>query len=78
MASASADVVETGSDVSQRRRCEDLAAHVHDTLQLLKEYEDQRRLTSDPKIRHRAEREIADLRTQLATYEAEQRTLGCT
>lgn len=77
LASASADVAETGSDVSQRRRCEDLAAHVHDTLQLLKEYEDQRRLTSDPKVKYRAEREIADLRTQLATYEAEQRALGC-
>lgn len=70
-------IVETGSDVSKVRRCEDLAEHVYDTLQLIKKYEEQRRLASDPKGKRRAEREMADLRTQLATYEAEQRALGC-
>ena len=60
-----------------RKRCEDLAGHIHDTLHLIKEYEDQRRLTDDPKVKRRADREIADLRSQLAAYEAEQRELGC-
>jgi hypothetical protein len=44
---------------------------------LIKLYEEQRRLTSDPKEKRRAEREITNLRQQLAEYEAEARKLGC-
>src|SRR5262249_32180995 len=59
------------------QRCADLAASVRETLELIKEYEDQRRLADDPKARRRAEHGIADLRQQLASYEREQRELGC-
>lgn len=67
----------SGMDTNKRRRCEDLAGHIHDTLHLIKEYEDQRRLADDPKVKRRAGREIADLRAQLTAYEAEQQELGC-
>jgi hypothetical protein len=63
---------------SRDQRCSDLAKNIQETLDLIKQYEDQRRLASDPKEKQRAEREIADLRTQLATYEAEYDKLGCT
>jgi hypothetical protein len=64
---------QTGSD----QRCADLAENIRETWSLIKLYEEQRRLASDPKIQKRAEREIADLRRQLAEYEAEVRKLGC-
>jgi hypothetical protein len=62
---------------ASKRRCADLAAHIHDALQLIKEYEDQLRLADDPKVKRRAEMAIAELRSQLAGYEKEQRDLGC-
>jgi hypothetical protein len=61
----------------QDQRCTDLAEGIREMLELIKQYEDQRRLTDDPKAKRRAEREIADLRRQLAAYEAEARDLGC-
>jgi hypothetical protein len=62
---------------SRDRRCADLAENMRETLDLIKGYEDQRRLADDPKIKRRAEREITELRNQLAAYEAEARELGC-
>jgi hypothetical protein len=53
----------------QRRR--DLESHVQETLALLKEYEDQLRLSDDPRERRRVEGEIAQLRHLLASYHAE-------
>jgi RecA/RadA recombinase len=63
--------------VSLDRRCADLAESIRETLELIKEYEDQRRLAEDPKAKRRTEREIADLRGQLAKYEAEYQELDC-
>lgn len=62
---------------SHAQRCGDLAASIQETLELLRQYEEQRRLSDSPKERRRAEREITDLRAQLAGYEREQRELGC-
>ncbi|MCL4298982.1 MAG: AAA-like domain-containing protein [Anaerolineae bacterium] len=59
------------------QRCADLTENIQETWSLIKLYEEQRRLTSDPKEKRRAEREIANLRQQLAEYEAEARKLGC-
>ena len=64
---------QTASD----QRCADLAENIRETWSLIKLYEEQRRLAGDPKTQKRAEREIADLRRQLAEYEAEVRKLGC-
>jgi len=50
--------------------------NVAETLALLREYEEQRRLTNDPKTRRSAEKEIQRLRTDLARYRAELRDLG--
>ncbi len=63
--------------INRDQRCVDLAENIRQTMELIKQYEDQRRLADDPKAKRRAEREIADLRTQLAAYEAEHRELGC-
>lgn len=63
--------------ISRTQRCADLAANIRETLGLIKEYENQRRLADDPKTQPRAEREIAELRAQLAMYEAEYWELGC-
>ncbi|MGQ9677397.1 MAG: hypothetical protein ACUVX1_17165 [Chloroflexota bacterium] len=62
---------------SREQRCADLAESIRETLELIKQYEDQRLLADDPKAKRRAEREIADLEGQLAEYEAEYRDLGC-
>ena len=59
------------------QRCIDLADNIRETLDLIKQYEDQRRLDDDPKVKRRAERKITDLREQLSEYEAEARELGC-
>ncbi len=61
----------------RQQRCDDLAENIRETLELIKGYEDQRRLAEDLKAKRRAEREIADLRRQLVKYEAEARQLGC-
>lgn len=62
---------------AQAQRCVDLAENIRQTLDLINEYENQRRLTDDPKAKRRVEEEIADLRAQLAAYEAEYRELDC-
>ena len=59
------------------QRCRDLQENTRESLDLLKAFEDQRRLSSDPKEKRRADREIAELRQQLAAYEAEFKALGC-
>jgi hypothetical protein len=53
----------------QRRR--DLESHVQKTLELLKEYEDQLRLSDDPRKKRRLEGEITQLRQLLASYQAQ-------
>jgi len=63
--------------VSRAQRCADLAEHIRETLDLIKQYEEQRLLAGDPKTKRRAEREITDLRAQLAAHEAEYRERGC-
>lgn len=62
---------------SREQRCADLAENIRETLELIKQYEDQRRLADDPKAKRRTEREIADLRQQLTEYEEGYRALGC-
>ena len=59
------------------QRCADLATNIGETLELIRQYEEQRRLADDPKAKRRTEREIADLRKQLSEYEAEAHKLGC-
>jgi len=54
---------------AQRRR--DLEAHIQETLELLKEYEDKLRLSDDPKEKRRCEHEIAELRQLLDSYQSE-------
>jgi len=63
--------------VTRQRCCADLAESIRETLELIKQYEDQRRLADDPKIKRRTEREIVELRSQLSAYEAEYQELGC-
>jgi len=63
--------------VSRDQHCADLAESIRETLELIKQYEDQRRLTDDPKAKRRAEQEIAHLRAQLVEYEAEYQQLSC-
>jgi hypothetical protein len=64
---------QTGSD----QRCTDLAENIREAWSLIKLYEEQCRLAGDPKEKRRAEREIEDLRQQVAEYEAEARRLSC-
>jgi len=64
------------SDASSQR-CFDLAENIQETLALIKQYEKQRRLSSDPKEQRRAEREIAELQGQLSAYRIEAHELGC-
>ena len=68
---------EVAGATDRDQRCADLAENIRETLELIKQYEDQCRLADDPKAKRRAEREIADLRAQLDGYETERRRLGC-
>ena len=52
-------------------RQEALRVNIQNTLELINEYEDKRRVSSDPKEQQKYELEIADLRKLLAGYEAE-------
>ena len=61
---------------SNRQRREHLEDNIHRTLALIKEYEDKRRLSDDPKEQHDCERQIADLRRLLEQYQAELAMLG--
>ncbi|MBC8446711.1 MAG: hypothetical protein H8D78_03085 [Chloroflexi bacterium] len=58
-------------------RCAALKEAISNTLDLIKQYENQRRLSSDPKEKKRCEQEIADLRNQLSDYQTEYTDLGC-
>ena len=71
----SAPEIQVGTNASQR--CADLANNIREALELIKQYEDQCRLTGYPNEKRRAEREITDLRAQLSAYQAEARELGC-
>jgi len=62
---------------SKARRCADLAANIDSTLELIRQYEQQRLLTDDPRTRLRAEHNIKDLRDQMAAYEQERHELAC-
>jgi hypothetical protein len=62
---------------SKTRRCADLATHIEDTFKLVRQYEQQRMLTDDPRTKLRAEHTIKDLREQMAGYEQERAQLGC-
>lgn len=68
---------ETISVIGHGQRCADLAENIQETLNLIKQYEVQRRLSDDPKLKHRTERTIIDLREQLALYRAEYKELLC-
>jgi hypothetical protein len=61
-------------EISEQRR-RDLETHIQETLGLLKEYEDKRRLSDDPKEKRRCEREIAELRRLLDSYQSAQQAI---
>ena len=58
-------------------QCRLLADNINETMGLLRDYEEQRRLTNDPKTRRSADKEIERLKADLARYQAEYRDLGC-
>jgi hypothetical protein len=70
-------IKESANTSGQNQRCIDLVNHIQEAFDLIKQYEEKRRLTSDPKVKRQAEREISSLREQLSEYEAEARELGC-
>ncbi len=55
----------------QDERLSQLATAIHETLDLIKQYEDKRRLSNDPKEQQDCERQAADLRQLLEGYQAE-------
>lgn len=57
-------------DVNQQRR-QDLEDNIRDSLELIKQYEDKRRLSNDPKEQKNSESQIADQRRLLERYRAE-------
>ena len=59
------------SEEADRKRREDLEEHIRETLDLIREYEEKRRLSDDPKEQRDYEQEITDLRRLLARYQAE-------
>lgn len=71
------DAAAGGFDAGLEAQCRDLADSINETLTLLREYEEQRRLTHDPRIRRSAEKEIQRLKEDLTRYRAEYRDAGC-
>ncbi|RCJ20498.1 hypothetical protein A6S26_26620 [Nostoc sp. ATCC 43529] len=65
------------NQLSNQQRCQSLRNHLSESLELLEEYEQQERLTSDPKIRRNAKNEQEKLRPKIASYEEEINNLGC-
>jgi hypothetical protein len=59
------------------QRCADLNGHIGETLELIRQYEEQRRLADDPRAILRAEKAIAGLKAQLAEHQSEAQELGC-
>ncbi len=66
------------SEDPNRKRRQDLEAHIRETLDLINQYENKRRLSDDPKEQRECERQIADLRQLLEEYQAERAELGKT
>jgi energy-coupling factor transporter ATP-binding protein EcfA2 len=62
---------------SERRR-QDLVSHIRETLDLIRQYEDTLRLSSDPQEKRRCEYRIAELRELLAAHEAELSAIAST
>jgi hypothetical protein len=54
-----------------------LNGHIGETLELIRQYEEQRRLADDPRAILRAEKAIAGLKAQLAEHQSEAQELGC-
>ena len=52
---------------SDQKRQSDLEANISETFNLIKGYEDKRRLSDDPKEKMDCDRQIADLRKLLKT-----------
>ncbi|MBD2677523.1 MULTISPECIES: caspase family protein [Nostoc] len=65
------------NQLTNQQRCQTLRNHLSESLELLEEYEQQERLTSDPKIRRSAKNEQEKLRQKIASYEQEINNLGC-
>lgn len=59
------------SDMLNQKRQRNLESGIQDTLDLIKQYEEKRRLADDPKEQRDCERQIADLRHLLEEYQAE-------
>jgi hypothetical protein len=59
------------NQIPKQQRNKDLQTNIHETLDLIKEYENKRRLSDDPKEQKNCERQIADLRRLLREYQAE-------
>ncbi|MCL6750172.1 caspase family protein [Nostoc sp. CCCryo 231-06] len=65
------------NQLSNQQRCQSLLNSLNESLELLEEFEQQERLTSDPKLRRNAKVEQERLRQQIASYEQEINNLGC-
>jgi hypothetical protein len=61
----------SGSPPLDLHRRRDLQAHILECYEIIKEYEDKHRVSDDPKERRRFEREIAEQKTLLASFEKE-------
>jgi len=72
------EVASSGFDAGQEAQCRDLKESINETLALLREYEEQRRLTHDPITRRSAEKEIQRFKADLVRYRAEYQEAGCT
>jgi len=59
------------SEDPNRKRRQDLETSIRETLDLIKQYEDKRRLSDDPREQRDSERQISDLRQLLEEYHAE-------
>jgi hypothetical protein len=55
----------------RHRRKQDLQVSFHETLDLIRQYEEKRRLSDDPREKKECERQIADLRQLLEEYREE-------
>ena len=65
------------NQLTNQQRCQSLRNHLSESLELLEEYEQQERLTNDPKLRRSAKNEQERLRQQIAIYEQDINNLGC-
>ena len=63
--------------VFKAQRCRDLAGHMEEILDLIRQYEEINHLSDNPLERRRAEKQINELRQQLQGYQQEFDELGC-